>query len=146
MVDTFWDHTLAHSPYLHTRVSRVTCHEARVRLPGVVDPLDHLLLRVKHSDAGHGPEYLLLHAPGQHVQYSWYFIYRLAAVKVICCSLSPVLVRDAGDDGGLDEAARPVVGRQLQLGLAGVQLSPGGGPGQLQVAHHLDIVIHMVMK
>ena len=24
MVDTFWDHTLAHSPYLHTRVSRVS--------------------------------------------------------------------------------------------------------------------------
>ena len=30
MVDTFWDHTLAHSPYLHTRVSRVTCHASRV--------------------------------------------------------------------------------------------------------------------
>ena len=64
-------------------------------------------------------------------------------MKVICCSLSPVLVRDAGDDGGLDEAARPVVGRQLQLGLAGVQLCPRGGPGQLQVAHHLDTVIYM---
>ena len=54
-----------------------------------------------------------------------------------------MLVRDAGDDGGLDEAARPVVGRQLQLGLAGVQLSPGGGTGQLEVAHHLDTVIYI---
>ena len=57
-----------------------------------------------------------------------------------------MLVRDAGDDGGLDEAAHPVVGRQLQLGLAGVQLSPGGGTGQLEVAHHLGIVtwLHII--
>ena len=62
MVPTFWDQTLAHSPYL-SRVTQSNGERENLRIPCVVDPLHHLSFRVKYRDTGHGTKNLLLHAP-----------------------------------------------------------------------------------